>query len=91
MSDYVYGKNSFFEALKKLNQALRVKEIDFEAVYKEYNAIEKMLEILGVFIPKKVLDEEDKRNYALWNEAKASKDFETADKYRAVLIEKGIL
>ena len=94
MSDDLNTPNAYmviFEALKKLNQALRVKEIDFEAVYKEYNAIEKMLEILGVFIPKKVLDEEDKRNYALWNEAKASKDFETADKYRAVLIEKGIL
>ena len=94
MSDDLNTPNAYmviFEALKKLNQALRVKEIDFEAVYKEYNAIEKMLEILGIFIPKKVLDEEDKRNYALWNEAKANKDFETADKYRAVLIEKGIL
>ena len=60
-------------------------------VFKEYNAIGKMLEILGIFIEKKVLDEEDKRNYALWNEAKANKDFETADKYRAALIEKGIL
>ena len=38
-----------------------------------------------------IQDEEDKRNYALWNEAKANKDFETADKYRAALIEKGIL
>ena len=94
MADDLNTPNAYmviFETLKKLNQALRVRDIDFDAVFKEYNAIGKMLEILGIFIEKKVLDEEDKRNYALWNEAKANKDFETADKYRAALIEKGIL
>ena len=38
-----------------------------------------------------ILSDEDKEVYAKWNEAKAAKDFETADKYRAVLMEKGIL
>ncbi|MCR4633844.1 MAG: cysteine--tRNA ligase [Erysipelotrichaceae bacterium] len=94
MADDLNTPNAYmviFETVKKLNQALRVKEVDFDAVSKEYNAIEKMLEILGIFIDKKVLDEEDKKNYELWNKAKAEKDFETADKYRAVLMEKGIL
>lgn len=94
MADDLNTPNAYmviFETLKKLNQVLRVRDIDFDAVFKEYNAIGKMLEILGIFIEMKVLDEEDKRNYALWNEAKANKDFETADKYRAALIEKGIL
>ena len=94
MADDLNTPNAYmviFETVKKLNQALRVREVDFNAVYKEYNAIEKMLEILGIFIDKKVLDEEDKKNYELWNKAKAEKDFETADRYRAALMEKGIL
>ena len=94
MADDLNTPNAYmviFETVKKLNQALRVREVDFDAVYKEYNAIEKMLEILGIFIDKKVLDEEDKKNYELWNKANAEKDFETADRYRAALMEKGIL
>ena len=94
MADDLNTPNAYmviFDTLKLLNQALRVKDIDFKAVEKEYNAIQKMLEILGVFIPKTVLTEEDKDIYSKWNEAKANKDFETADKYRNQLIEKGIL
>ena len=37
------------------------------------------------------LTDEDKEIYAKWNEAKKAKDFEEADKYRAQLMEKGIL
>ena len=94
MADDLNTPNAYmviFDTLKLLNQALRVKDIDFKAVEKEYNAIQKMLEILGVFIPKTVLTEEDKDIYSKWNEAKANKDFETADKYRNQLIKKGIL
>lgn len=94
MADDLNTPNAYmviFDTLKLLNQALRVKDIDFKAVGKEYNAIQKMLEILGVFIPKTVLSDEDKEIYQKWNEAKANKDFETADKYRNQLIEKGIL
>ena len=50
-----------------------------------------MLEILGIFIDRTVLSDEDRQIYKNWNEAKANKDFETADKYRSQLIEKGIL
>ena len=50
-----------------------------------------MLEILGIFIKKVELSLEDKDIYNKWNEAKANKDFDTADKYRNILIEKGIL
>ncbi|MBQ1566291.1 MAG: cysteine--tRNA ligase [Erysipelotrichaceae bacterium] len=94
MADDLNTPNAYmviFDTLKLLNQALRVKEIDFKAVGKEYNAIEKMLEILGIFIDRTVLSDEDRQIYKNWNEAKANKDFETADKYRSQLIEKGIL
>ena len=80
-----------FDTVKLLNQSLRTKDIDWKAVASNYNAIEKMLEILGIFIDKVILSDEDKDTYNKWNEAKAAKDFETADKYRSVLMEKGIL
>ena len=80
-----------FDTVKLLNQALRIKEIDYKEVSKNYNAIVKMLEVLGIFIKKVELTDEDKDTYAKWNEAKANKDFETADKYRNTLMEKGIL
>lgn len=80
-----------FDTVKLLNQSLRVKEIDYKEVSKNYNAIIKMLEILGIFIKKVVLTDEDKDLYANWNQAKAEKDFAKADVYRNQLIEKGIL
>ena len=94
MKDDLNTPNAYmviFDTVKLLNQNLRTKDIDYSEVSKNYNAINKMLEILGIFIDKVVLTDEDKQTYAKWNEAKSNKDFETADKYRAVLTEKGIL
>ncbi|MBR5341777.1 MAG: cysteine--tRNA ligase [Erysipelotrichaceae bacterium] len=94
MADDLNTPNAYmviFDTVKLLNQDLRTKDIDWKAVEKDYNAIEKMLEILGVFIEKVKLSDEDKDTYAKWNEAKSNKDFETADKYRTILMEKGIL
>ena len=94
MADDLNTPNAYmviFDTVKLLNQSLRTKDIDWKAVASNYNAIEKMLEILGVFIDKVVLSDEEKDTYNKWNEAKAAKDFETADKYRSVLMEKGIL
>ena len=94
MADDLNTPNAYmviFDTVKLLNQSLRTREIDWEEVAKNYNAIQKMLEILGIFIDKTVLDEEDKKIYQDWNKAKAEKDFETADKYRNILMEKGIL
>ena len=94
MEDDLNTPNAYmviFDTVKLLNQSLRTREIDWNAVASNYNAIQKMLEILGVFIDKTILDEQDKKIYQDWNKAKAEKDFETADKYRNILMEKGIL
>ena len=94
MADDLNTPNAYmviFDTVKLLNQALRVKDIDWQAVAKEYNAIKKMLYILGIYIDKVTLDEETKTIYAKWNEAKAAKDFASADEYRQQLIAKGIL
>lgn len=80
-----------FETVKKLNQALRQREIDFKEVGKYRNAVEKMLNILGIVVEKPNITEEEKEVFKKWNEAKAEKNFEKADEYRAILTEKGLL
>ena len=80
-----------FDTVKLLNQSLRTRDIDFTTVAKEYNAIKKMLYILGIYINPVVLDTDAKKLYEKWNEAKSQKNFDSADKYRNALMEKGIL
>ena len=94
MADDLNTPNAYmviFDSVKLLNQALRVKEIDWNNVAKEYNAIKKMLYVLGIYIDEVVLDEEAKDLYNKWNAAKAEKNYEEADKYRNALTQKGIL
>jgi len=94
MKDDLNTPNAYmviFDTVKLLNQSLRSKEIDWTSVESNYNALNEMLHILGVYIEKTQLDQEDKVNYNKMIEAKANKDFETADKLRAELTQKGIL
>ena len=80
-----------FETVKKLNQTLRQREIDFAQVALYRNAVEKMLNVLGIVVDKPVIGEVEKELFAKWNQAKADKDFDSADKYRNELAEKGLL
>ena len=94
MKDDLNTPNAYmviFDTVKLLNQCLRSKEIDYSEVAKNYNAIIKMIDILGIKIDKVVLEQEDVENFNKMNEAKQNKDFEIADKYRTILLEKGIL
>ena len=94
MADDLNTPNAYmvlFDTVKLLNQALRTKDIDWNNVSNNYNAILKMLEILGIFFDKIKMSDEDKDIYNKWNETKAKKDFKTADEYRSILMNKGIL
>ena len=94
MADDLNTPNAYmviFDTVKLLNQSLRTKDIDYNEVAKNYNAIKKMLNVLGIDIKEVKLTDEDKDTYNNWNKAKAEKDFEKADEYRAILTEKGIL
>lgn len=94
MDDDMNTPNAYaviFETVKKLNQTLRTREIDFALAGSYRNAVEKMLNILGIVVEKPVIGEEEKELFAKWNEAKKAKDFATADVYRAALNEKGLL
>lgn len=80
-----------FEQAKKLNQMLRVREPDWNQAALTRNAIEKMLNILGIVVEKPEVSDEDRALYARWNEARANKDFTAADECRKALAEKGLL
>lgn len=94
MSDDLNTPNAFkalFDTNKQLNAAVRTREIDYGKVASLIITIEKMLYVLGIKLERIVLSEEDKAVFDSWNHAKAEKDFEAADKYRAVLMERGLL
>ena len=94
MDDDMNTPNAYtviFETVKKINSGLRTREIDWNTVGKYRNAVEKMLNILGITVEKPAVTEEDREMFAKWNEAKAAKDFASADVYRAKLSGKGLL
>lgn len=79
------------DQVKKLNQAFRQKEKDNQAIVVEYQTLLKMTEVLGFMFQPHKLSEEELNVYQAWLDAKANKDFDTADKLRDQLIEKGII
>lgn len=79
------------DQVKKLNLAFRQKEKNDKAIAIEYQTLLKMTAVIGfVFEPRK-LNVAELEIYQAWLEAKQNKDFETADKLRTQLIEKGII
>lgn len=79
------------DQVKKLNLAFRQKEKNDKAIAIEYQTLLKMTAVIGfVFEPRK-LNAAELERYQAWLEAKQNKDFETADKLRTQLIEKGII
>lgn len=94
MQDDLNTPNAFaalFEANKKLNGALRQREVDMVQVIGYTLAMEHMLQVLGIEFHRIALSEEDRALFTKWDEAKAAKDFTKADEYRATLIERGYL
>ena len=80
-----------YEVVKKINQAVRQREIDVENLAVLVHTLEKMLYILGIEFDKISMTNEDKEMYQNWRSAVKEKDFKTADTLRQTLIEKGIL
>ena len=79
------------DQVKKLNLAFRQKEKNDKAIAIEYQTLLKMTAVIGfVFEPRK-LNAAELEIYQAWLEAKQNKDFETADKLRTQLIEKGLI
>ena len=75
---------------KKTNQLLRSK-VEDEVLLSALKLFDDFFKVLGLKTDKKPLSKEDRETYFLWNEARQEKDFDSADKYRAILQEKGII
>ena len=94
MADDLNTPNAYaviFEIVKNINQLVRVKEVNFEALGKEVNTLVRCMNVLGIVLPDMTMSDEDKKMYQEWMDAKSVKDFEKADKLRAELSQKGIL
>lgn len=80
-----------FDTVKRINQLTREKEIDYLELAKLKNSLERMINILGVFIQLPLISDEDIDVYQAWLNAKEAKDFEKADQYREILVAKDIM
>ncbi|MDY3794341.1 MAG: cysteine--tRNA ligase [Erysipelotrichaceae bacterium] len=94
MADDLNTPNAYaviFEIVKNINQLVRVKEINFEALGKEVNTLVRCMNVLGIVLPDMTMSDDDKKMYQEWMDAKSIKDFKKADELRAQLSQKGIL
>lgn len=94
MADDLNTPNAYaviFEIVKNINQLVRVKEINFEALGKEVNTLVRCMNVLGIVLPDMTMSDDDKKMYQEWMEAKSIKDFKKADELRTQLSQKGIL
>ena len=77
------------ELVKNINQLFRNK--DYATLNIKLNTFITITNVFGIDFNVKELDEDAKNIYLSWQDARNNKDFEAADKWRNVLLEKGIL
>ncbi len=82
---------SLYELMKTVNKDLRNKATPSDVLIQELEAFNDMLEILGLVPSVKPLTNEEKDLVLAWQNARNNKDFESADKIRAEITEKGIV
>lgn len=93
MNDDMNTPNAYaviFDTVKQLNGQVRQREINVDKVNGLVNSLLKMLNVLGIKEERLSLNDEDKALFEKWNAYKKEKDFENADKVRAILIERGL-
>ena len=81
---------AIFKVTKLINNYLRERVVQYDALLESLQALKSMLWVLGVSVNVAPLTEEEKELVNKWNQAKAAKDFETADKLRNEIVSKNI-
>lgn len=85
------ANEAIFEAAKQLNQALRRRPFDGEAISRELVTLEKMMDVYGLRIDPIILSDEQRALFIAWDDAKAMKDYSQADILREQLSAQGLL
>lgn len=80
-----------FNVVKKMNQLLRVRDVDVEALGIQLFTLNKMLWVLGIVFEPIKLEMADFELFNQWDLAKVEKDFERADVLRQELVQKGLI
>ena len=75
--------------VKEINTSLRAKNYNELAV--KLNTFKKILDVLGIDLFVNPMNDEELDIYTKWNTARINKDFENADKYRNMLVDRNIL
>lgn len=75
--------------VKDINQAIRSKDLDMVAV--KTNTLKVIMGIFGIELAYTNMSSDDKSLYNKWNQLKAEKNFEEADKLRGLLAERGLI
>lgn len=94
LSDDLNTANALSEVyreLKESNILLRNKEKDIAQLSRKYQILKTMFNLLGLVFDEIKLSDEDKELLNKFDEARANKDFVTADLLRAKLIDKKLL
>ncbi len=79
------------DQVKVVNSTMRTKEKDNEVIARQYATLIKMCDVLGFDFAPRQLSEDDIDLYNQWDSFKKEKNFEEADKIRALLVQRGIL
>ncbi len=82
---------NILDAVKEANQLWRQREKDDIKLMNALATILKMTDVIGFVFKGVKMDVEMIELYNKWDEAKKNKDFEEADKMRAILVSKGII
>ncbi len=77
------------QMIKDMNVAVRSKDV--QTTSKLYNTLQKILKVLGINLFVHSMTEEQVEIYKKWNQARESKDFDSADVYRKQLVDWNIL
>ena len=76
--------------LKQINKDLRDPQVTQKMLEDDYKTLSDMLDIFGIKVEIEKLTQDELEVVKAWNEARRAKNFEEADKLRAVITEKGI-
>ena len=82
--------SSVYALVKLINQKMR-EENAYSILLSGFKALETMMQILGLNFTLKRMSKADRNMYHAWKDARENRDFETADRLREKLTEKGII